>query len=402
MLSRVLNINFNKVEQKNSKPQKPIAFKGLQNDTFERSKNIYSMESILAELPDDIKEILYENFETDEELNDFFDKYIREKHLEAYITAISSLDTYHDAVKVLKRPEALREFNRRMDESGVIDMGTVNRTLKSNGFFIPKQIVDYRKVSTQNKRVETVFHYMQEEGIAIYSKLRVKENLANFPDLLLHMYMEEEESESPDFENLNRVMDFLTLEGVHNVEEFKKSFSELGEDFNNFRTRQDVIDGIIYAWGEYKEKISQLDEIVNPDGDNKRDAKSIFDENKELFEYIFTEYSGYEAEEINKISDYVCNKKKLKFNPKSPFAKDFNNFKTPKDKLDFLERMNLIGHGKSQKELIPTLMPMMKQAKQENLTFTPQEMASAIAAIKKYSSPEELKEIDKVLKKVPH
>jgi len=74
----------------------------------------------------------------------------------------------------------------------------------------------------------------------------------------------------------------------------------------------------------------------------------------------------------------------------------------PKDKLDFLERMNLIGHGKSQKELIPTLMPMMKQAKQENLTFTPQEMASAIAAIKKYSSPEELKEIDKVLKKVPH
>ena len=45
------------------------------------------------------------------------------------------------------------------------------------------------------------------------------------------------------------------------------------------------------------------------------------------------------------------------------------------------------------------LMPAMKRAKQENLTFTPQEVSSAIAAIKKYSSEEELKKIDKILEK---
>ena len=45
------------------------------------------------------------------------------------------------------------------------------------------------------------------------------------------------------------------------------------------------------------------------------------------------------------------------------------------------------------------LMPLMKKAKQEGLTFTPQEMSSAIAAIRKYSSQEELRQIDNILEK---
>lgn len=71
----------------------------------------------------------------------------------------------------------------------------------------------------------------------------------------------------------------------------------------------------------------------------------------------------------------------------------------PEKKLQFLERLFADGHGKSQKEMMTFLMPMMKKAKQENLTFTPQEVSAAIAAIKKYSSEEELKQIDKILEK---
>lgn len=67
-------------------------------------------------------------------------------------------------------------------------------------------------------------------------------------------------------------------------------------------------------------------------------------------------------------------------------------------KLDFLEKMFREGHGKSQKEMMAFLMPMMQKAKQENLTFTPQEMNAAISAIKKHSSEEELKQINKILK----
>lgn len=71
----------------------------------------------------------------------------------------------------------------------------------------------------------------------------------------------------------------------------------------------------------------------------------------------------------------------------------------PQKKLDFLEKMFAEGQGKNQKEMMAMLLPMMKKAKQENLTFTPQEMSSAIAAIKKHSTPEELQQIDKILEK---
>lgn len=68
-------------------------------------------------------------------------------------------------------------------------------------------------------------------------------------------------------------------------------------------------------------------------------------------------------------------------------------------KLAFLEKLFAEGHGKSQKEMMAYIMPMMQKAKQENLAFTPQEMNAAVAAIKKHSSEEELKQIDKILAK---
>ena len=74
-----------------------------------------------------------------------------------------------------------------------------------------------------------------------------------------------------------------------------------------------------------------------------------------------------------------------------PLVKDI-----PEQKLKFVEELFAKGHGKSQKEMMAYLMPMMKKAKEENLTFTPQEMN---AAIRKHSSKEELTQIDKILEK---
>ena len=45
------------------------------------------------------------------------------------------------------------------------------------------------------------------------------------------------------------------------------------------------------------------------------------------------------------------------------------------------------------------LMPMMRKAKQERLTFTPQEMQAAINAIKRQSTEDELQQIEKILAK---
>ncbi len=74
----------------------------------------------------------------------------------------------------------------------------------------------------------------------------------------------------------------------------------------------------------------------------------------------------------------------------------------PEKKLQFLGQLFTQGHGKSQKEMMMLLMPLMKKAKQEGLTFSPQEMSAAIAAIKKHSSEEEIKQIDNILEKSKH
>ncbi len=78
----------------------------------------------------------------------------------------------------------------------------------------------------------------------------------------------------------------------------------------------------------------------------------------------------------------------------------------PQSKLDFLNqifneanmRKQTMSAGKSQKEMLMTLMPVIQKAKAAKLSFTPQEIQAATAAIRKYSTPEELKQIDKLYK----
>lgn len=69
------------------------------------------------------------------------------------------------------------------------------------------------------------------------------------------------------------------------------------------------------------------------------------------------------------------------------------------EKLVFLEKMYQESQGKSKKDMIAFLMPMMKKAKEQNLSFTPAEMNAAIAAIKKYSTQEEIAKMDQLLEK---
>jgi len=68
-------------------------------------------------------------------------------------------------------------------------------------------------------------------------------------------------------------------------------------------------------------------------------------------------------------------------------------------KLEFLELLFQEGHDKTKKEMLPYMMRMLQKAKKEQLTLTPDEMNHAIAAIKKYSSPEEQKKMDDIIEK---
>ncbi len=66
-------------------------------------------------------------------------------------------------------------------------------------------------------------------------------------------------------------------------------------------------------------------------------------------------------------------------------------------KLDFLQSVVFETRGKSQKELIPFLMKIMKEGKTKNISFTSDEMSSIMTAIKAYSTPDELTQIEKFM-----
>ncbi len=68
----------------------------------------------------------------------------------------------------------------------------------------------------------------------------------------------------------------------------------------------------------------------------------------------------------------------------------------PEEKISFLSNMFDQIKNKNKNELMPFLMAMSKNKKQ-NLSFTPDEMNRIIAAIKNASSTEEQAKINKVL-----
>ncbi len=74
----------------------------------------------------------------------------------------------------------------------------------------------------------------------------------------------------------------------------------------------------------------------------------------------------------------------------------------PQEKLEFLGDLADGGHGKSQREMMMYVMPLMKKAKAKGISFTPLEIQTIITAIKKYSSPEELAKMDEIMKKAGH
>lgn len=80
-----------------------------------------------------------------------------------------------------------------------------------------------------------------------------------------------------------------------------------------------------------------------------------------------------------------------------PLVKDIEE-----KKLHFLSDLVLNGHGKSKKEMMTFMMQKMKQAKAEKINFSSAEVSAVITAIKNHSTPEELAQIENIMKKAPH
>lgn len=70
----------------------------------------------------------------------------------------------------------------------------------------------------------------------------------------------------------------------------------------------------------------------------------------------------------------------------------------PEEKLDFLQKLVFESAGLSRKELLPFLMALAQRSKNARISFTDAEMNAVIEGVRKYSTPEELKKTDQILK----
>ena len=71
----------------------------------------------------------------------------------------------------------------------------------------------------------------------------------------------------------------------------------------------------------------------------------------------------------------------------------------PRQKLEFLSSLMNRKAGNDPKEVMRQMLPLIKEAKENGLQFTPSEVSAAIAAIRKYSDSSENSRIDEILRK---
>ncbi len=69
-----------------------------------------------------------------------------------------------------------------------------------------------------------------------------------------------------------------------------------------------------------------------------------------------------------------------------------------KDKLLLINSFLTDTSRMSQKEMMMFIMNVMKKCKQQNITFSKEEMEQIMAVVRKHATPDELTKIDKVMK----
>ncbi len=69
-----------------------------------------------------------------------------------------------------------------------------------------------------------------------------------------------------------------------------------------------------------------------------------------------------------------------------------------KNKLEFLQALVFESQSMKKEQMLPFLMAVAKRGQENHVTFSNDEIDTIIETIRKYSTPEELERIDKMLK----
>lgn len=69
-----------------------------------------------------------------------------------------------------------------------------------------------------------------------------------------------------------------------------------------------------------------------------------------------------------------------------------------KNKLQFMQKMFVESRNLSQKQMMPFFMSLAMKSKKEKISFSQEEAETVIAVLKKNSTPQELAQMDQIMK----
>lgn len=179
------------------------------------------------------------------------------------------------------------------------------------------------------------------EALRIYSKLETKEDLQNFPEILL--YLESESEILSEEIDLNKYPAFVKRFGIKDEKEFFNKFAHLKSAFNDFEETQDKLDAISHVESTYDAKIKILNDVIasNPELKGEK-ADRLYLKATEIIDYIYDKDSAKADEKLNKILALAIKENKINVTTKS-IIETLEDRSTIEKRVEFLEFLSSEG-----------------------------------------------------------
>ena len=268
-------------------------------------------------------------------INDFSDM-VEYERMERQVDDI--LEAYSDkkireTLKRIRSQKAEDHLTTVLKTHSADDREFIISLFKSSGFKNVANIETFAQIYSRNSKP---FKGQGIEAIEIYGVLKNKEDLSRYGELLLYQFNEEYSKEKADYEVLNRTTEFLKQIGLQDFSKFDEKFSHLKSKFNNFEDISDKADAITYIQRTYNDKLRLIGDVIKQNPNLKsQNPEKVYSSMNDIIDYFYEQNGERSLNGLSDVIEYAVLSNKLKPIGLKQIASDFNDFKTPEDKVDF-------------------------------------------------------------------
>lgn len=310
--------------------------KGLTRDVFEKTTLTFKgsiEEDFFGMLIDKAFSIIEEA--TESFINDFqviAKQTRREAEVATYIEALSAKNVRK--LMLSKRSEKMTTLNSNIFYGLDFDIDFINNLFEQANIKTVLGLDNFIRTYLREPETKQIFRGQEIEAVKIYGLLESKDDLSKYSELLLYLYNQEEDSETPDYSKLNTTIAFLKKLGVDKFNEFDGKFEYLKSKFNDFDTVSDKVDAIEYLQTTYDAKTSLLDNVLKGvDVPKNQDSQKVYALVNDIVDYFYDKNDGKSLDGLEEVLDYALQQNKIKSQSLKSLTPICNDFKSPEDKI---------------------------------------------------------------------